>query len=149
MLPYFQKLVFSTTSWVLQKWSHNFHSNCQITFWTLTNGPTRFVKFDNRKKNRPNLFLQWNLCLFLLKSFCFQQTACSVLLDRNARISSTVFVKLPFRPLQIVVWGLSDSIIGEKIGQICFPTGKVAFFSEIFVFNNLLGPKDLIVLLPH
>ena len=31
----------------------------------------------------------------------------------------------------------------EKIGQNVFFTRKIAFSSKIFVFNNLLGPKEM------
>ena len=36
------------------------------------------------------------------------------------------------------------SIIREKIGQMFFYIGKIAFFPKIFVFNNLLGPKEMV-----
>ena len=49
-LPFFQKVVFSKTSKVLQKWSYNFHSNCQINFLTLEKCSQKFVALDKSRK---------------------------------------------------------------------------------------------------
>ena len=38
-------------------------------------------------------------------------------------------------------------MIRERIGQILFFTGKIAFFSKICVFNKLLGLKEMILYL--
>ena len=43
--------------------------------------------------------------------------------------------------LQKVFWHMSCWIIRENVGQKLFFTGKIAFFSKICVFNNLLGPE--------
>ena len=56
---YFQRFMFSTTSLVLQKWSYNFHSNCQNTLWTLKNCPVGFLTLDNTRKKRPESFVHW------------------------------------------------------------------------------------------
>ena len=45
----------------------------------------------------------------------------------------------------MVSWGFSHSIRRDKIGQTLFFIGEIAFFSKIFVFNNLLGPKEMIL----
>ena len=52
-----------------KKWSYNFHSYFQITFWTLKKRPMRFVTLDNRRKKRPKLFVHWKFWLFLFKIF--------------------------------------------------------------------------------
>ena len=52
----FQKIVFSTNSWVLKKCSYKFHSICQNFFWNLKNCPGRFVTLDNTKKIGQNVF---------------------------------------------------------------------------------------------
>ena len=43
-LPIFQKTLFSSTSQYLKKWSCNFHSVCQTSFWTLKNWAITLVK---------------------------------------------------------------------------------------------------------
>ena len=79
-------------------------------------------------------------CVFSTTSMCY----------RSDLTTSTVFVRIPFRHLHIVPWGVSHSITREEIGQNLFFTGKVAFFSsKICVFNNLLGPIELILFLPQ
>ena len=45
-LAFFQKLVFSITPWLLQKWYYTFHSNCQNICCTLTKCPLRFGTLD-------------------------------------------------------------------------------------------------------
>ena len=67
---------------------------------------------------------------------CFQQP---VRCYRNDFITSTVIVKTPFGPPGTVPRGLLHSIVGQKLGQHLFFTGKIAFFPKICVFNTLLG----------
>ena len=54
--PFFQSILFSTTSQVLDKWSYDFRSLCQNTIWTLINRALRFLTLDNARKNRPKSF---------------------------------------------------------------------------------------------
>ena len=118
---------------MLQKWCNNFHSNCRNTFWSLTNCPLSFVTFDYTKKS-PKTFLHWKDCLFLSKVCVFQQP---LRCYRSDLITSTVFVGLPFGPLQFVPWGLSHSIIRERKGQNNFLLERL-LFSKICVFQQLL-----------
>ena len=120
---------------MIQKWSNNFHSNCRNTFWTLTNCPLSFVTFDYTRKKRPELFFHWKDCLFLSKVCVFQQP---LRCYRSEQITSTVVVRIPFGPLQIFPWGLSDSIIREKQGQNNFFLERLPFFSKLYVFQQLL-----------
>ena len=89
-----------------------------------------------------NNYFHWKGCLFF-GNLCFQQhLRCS----RNDLITSTVIVRILFCPLQTVPWGVSHSILREKIGQNLFFTGKVAFFySKFCVLNNILGPEEVVV----
>ena len=88
-LPFFQNFVFSTTSYVLQNWPCNFHSNCQNTLWTLINYPLRFVTLENARKNSPKLFFTGKFAFFF-KILCFQQLhRC----NRINHVTSTVIVK--------------------------------------------------------
>ena len=50
-----------------KKCSYRFRSNCQNTFWTLTNCPLGFVTLDNTRTNRPLYFFHWKGCLFFQK----------------------------------------------------------------------------------
>ena len=99
------------------------------------NLPLSFVTLGNARKNGPMSFLHLAGCLFF-KSLCFQQP----ISHRNDLITSTVKVKLLFGPLQIVPWGLSQSITGEKRRPHFFFTEKIAFFQKLYVSINLLGP---------
>ena len=65
--PFFQSFVYSTTSYVLQKWSFNFHSKCYNTFWTQINCSVKFVTLDNRRKIGQSLFFTGKVAFFLLK----------------------------------------------------------------------------------
>ena len=60
---------------------------------------------------------------------------------RNDLVTSKKNVKDFCRPLQIVQWGSSHSIMRERIGQNLFSAGRLPYFSENCVYNNLLGPK--------
>ena len=71
---FFQKLVFSTTSWVLTTCSHNDRSFCQNTLWTRTNCPMRFVKLVNTRKKGPQFFPHWKNCL-LFQRIVFSTTS--------------------------------------------------------------------------
>ena len=71
---FFQRFMFSATSWVLKKWSFNFNFNCQVTLWTLISCFRTFVRFYNRRRKRRKSFLHWKGCLFLQK-FMFSATS--------------------------------------------------------------------------
>ena len=94
-LPFFKKFVFPSTSWVLKKWSYDFHSKCHFTLWNLISRSILFVMSDIARKKRPKSFLLWNYYLFLQK-FCFQQP---LRCYRNGLATSTVIVRIPFGPL--------------------------------------------------
>ena len=71
---FLQKFMFSTTSWVLKKWSFNFNINCHFTLWTLISCSLTFVVFYNTRRNRRKSFLHWKVCLFL-QTFMFSATS--------------------------------------------------------------------------
>ena len=118
---------------MLQKWSSNFHSNCQNTLWTLINCSVGFGTLDNARKHRSNFFLHWKVCLFF-KKLCLQQPLSCY---RNDLLTSTVIARIPCGPLKIIRWCVSHSIFWEKIGKNFFFTGKFAF-SKIFCFQQPL-----------
>ena len=64
---FLQKFIFSATSSFLKKWSYNFNSKCQNTFWPFTICPFRFITLDDARKNRQKSFLHWKICLFFQK----------------------------------------------------------------------------------
>ena len=66
-LPFFQKIVFSTTSQVLEKWSDQKPNISEKTLRTLTNCPLRFVTLNNTRKIEPKIFLHRRKCLFFQK----------------------------------------------------------------------------------
>ena len=101
------------------------------------NCPMRYDKLDIVKKCRPKAFIYWKFGLFF-KNFCFQQP---LRCYRNNLVTSKKFVRDFCGPLQIVAWGSSHSIMRERIGQNLFFAGRLPYFSENCVYNNLLGPK--------
>ena len=109
-----------------------FHKNRHITLWTLINCSLRFVILDTTRKNRPQCFFHWKVCLSFQK-VVFSTTP-KVL--KNALIGSTVNVRIPFGPLQIVLWCLSHSIIRENIGHNFFSLERLPFFFQKVVFST-------------
>ena len=105
------------------------------------NCPMRCDTLDIVKKCRPKSFIYWKFGLFF-KNFCFQQP---LRCYRNGLVTSAVKVKIPGGPLQIVPWGLSHSIMRKRLGEIHFFAGRLPYFSENCVYNNLLGPKEMIL----
>ena len=137
---FFQMFVFSTTSKVLQKNSRitqevskdlldsykAFHDNCHLGYYA---------------KNRPQLFFRGKMAFF--SQLCFQKP---LRCCRYVLIISTVNVRIPFEPLQIVLWGLSHPIIREQKAPNFFSRERLPFlFSEILVFNNLWGVTETIL----
>ena len=53
---FLQKLVFSTDSWLIKKWSYISHQNCQKTSCSLTKIYSMSVKVGNMRKKRPKSF---------------------------------------------------------------------------------------------
>ena len=64
---FFQKIVFSTTSYVLKNWSYEDQSNCHDTLRTLTKCRLKFVTLDSTRENRPKLFLHCKVTFFFQK----------------------------------------------------------------------------------
>ena len=60
---YFQKIVFSTKSYVLKYWYYNDHSKFHITLWILTKYWQEFVILDYTRENRPKFFLHCKDCI--------------------------------------------------------------------------------------
>ena len=137
---FFQKFMFSTTSQVLQKWSNNFESKCQDTFWNLINCLLRFVTLENTRKIGHKIFFTGYFAFFL--KFCVFNNL------SGPKKSCYKF----YSNCQKTFWTLIycsvkwvNSIIRGKMGHNIFFTGKIAFFSKICVFNNFLGPKKMLL----
>ena len=88
---------------------------------------------ENARKNMPKAFLQWKACLNFFKILCFQQP---LRCYKNDLVTSTVIVRSSCGLLWIIPWGLSHSIMQEKIGQKLFFTGKIAFFFQRLCFQQ-------------
>ena len=96
------------------------------------NLPLWSVTLDNaRKKKGQNIFFTGQVDFFF-KNLCFQQP----ISHRNDLITSTVKVKLRFGPLQVVPWGLSQSITGEKKKPTFFSSIERLPFFKKFVFPS-------------
>ena len=102
------------------------------TIWTTINCSSGFAHSIIRKKIRPKSFLHRNLA-FISGNLSFQQP---LRCYRTDLIASTVFASIPFYTLILVLWGLSNLLKREKIGQNIFFTGKFAFFFQNFVFST-------------
>ena len=107
-LLFVQKFVFSTTRWLLKKWSYNFHSNCQINFLTLQKSSQKFVTLDNTRIIRSKSSLHWNFYRFLSKILYFLQLFRSW---SNGLISCTKIVRRRCAPPQKAPWGFPYSIL--------------------------------------
>ena len=73
MLPiciFFQKLVFSTFSYVLQKRSYNLQYDCQITLWSQIKYFLRSVWPPNTRKKRTIFILVGKIANLLKSCFC-------------------------------------------------------------------------------
>ena len=99
-------------------------------FWTII-CPRVLSHSIMPEKNRPKSFLHWAGCIFF-KSLCFQQP----ISHRNDLITSTKKIKLLFGPLQIVPWGLSQSITGEKKKANFYSSRKRLPFFKKFVYPS-------------
>ena len=130
---FFWKIVFSTTAWVLQKWSCNFHSIYEITFWTLMNHLLRSTTLDESGENITKTFFHWNVCLFF-KSLCFQQL---LRCNRIIPITSKAIVKIDCGYSQTRPWGLSHSRMREKNWTKTFFLWKVCLFFKSLCFQQL------------
>ena len=70
----FKNFLFSTTSYVLQKWSRNFHSFCQNALLILIIRPMGLVTLDKLRKNMLEASLHWKGFLFFFQEFAFSTT---------------------------------------------------------------------------
>ena len=129
-LPFFQQ--------PLRSWNYGLITSrvlIKIPFGPLEVVSWRFPCSIIREKIGQNLFFTGKIAFFF-KNFCFQQPLGSC---RKGLITSTAIVLILFGPVLIFPWGLSHSIVREKIGQNLFFTVKIAFFSIFFCFQQFLS----------
>ena len=93
------------------------------------------------REKKAKTFFSLERLLFFSKLCVFQQL---LRCYRSDVITSTVIVGIPFEPLQIVPWGLSHSIIRERMGQNNFLLERLLFFQKFVFFNNFLGVTEVI-----
>ena len=127
--------MFSTTSYVLQKWFYNFLTSTvldKIHFGALQIVPWCLSHPINRGKMGQKLLSPWKQLFFemfvyinlvVLKNWTYYFHS----------ICRKTFWTLMGCSLRSVLLEFS-----RKIGQIFFSTGKIAFFSKTRVFNNFL-----------
>ena len=133
-IAFFSKICVFSNHLGLKKCSYGFYNKCQNSFWILTNCPWGLSHSILREKIGHNIFFIGNIAIFF-KSLCFQKPQRSL---KSSLISSRVTTRKSFGPLQIVPWGLSHSIIREKIGHKVFFTGNIAFFFKNLCFQQTL-----------
>ena len=88
-LPFFPKIVFSTTFFVLN--SYYFHTSCQNIFSDLITRFLRFLHSTIRKRTRQIHFFTEKVAFFQ-KNMCFKQPLRS---QRNDPIFWTIIAKIP------------------------------------------------------
>ena len=127
-----------------KKRSYDFDSKCQTSLWTLINGFLRFVRLDKARKDGVKNFCQgdnsyfWNVSFYrLLRS------------QRIYLIICTKFVKGILNPLLNLPCPLCCSKMREELGRNFFWTGKATIFSKVCVLNNLIGPRELVLIFPQ
>ena len=136
---FFKNCVFNNVLRPKKK-SYYYHSNCQNNFLALINRFLRFVTLDNLRKMGQTHLFTGKVTFF--QKFVFSATSQVLKIDL---ITSTLYAKISFWLLWIVLWGLSNSTIRKNMGQIQFFTEKVAAFRKICVLNNFLGSKEKIL----
>ena len=94
----------------------------------------RFLTLDYTRKKGPKQFLTGKIAFFS-KVWVFQQL---LRCYRSDLRTCTKIVGILFGPLQIVPWGLSHSIIREKMAKTFFSLERLLFFSKLCVFQQLL-----------
>ena len=107
-----------------------FHSNCQISLWTLKNCSLMFVTPDETRKVSPKSFLHRKDYIFLL----------SYQLPGNCQ--NTL--------LTLIICSLTFFMFDKtrKKRPKTFLHWKDCLYSKLCVFNNLLGPKEMLLYVP-
>ena len=118
------------------KRSHQLHSSCQNTLWTLINCCLRYIMCDNTRRNRPRLFHHWKNCLFLnffsnnllgpMKMLYMFQSTCQTSL------------------WALINWSLMLVTLDDTRKNDFLSSWKQLFF-EMFVSIDLLGPREMIL----
>ena len=130
--------LFSTTSQVLKKWSHRFHSSCRNTLWTPSNCCLRLVTLDKSRKNGPIAFFIVKIH-FLYSLFL----STSGVLKNWSYYSHSKCQKILWNPIECFLMLI---ILDKswKFVQFVFSSEKFAFFSKNCVCNNLVSVTDMI-----
>ena len=140
-----QSFLFST-NYVLKKWSYNFHSVCETTFWNFINRSLRFLTLDSARKNRRKTSLHWADCLFFSKVCVFNNLIGFTEISSNfhSKCQNTSWTpincQLRFVTLDKARKNRPKSFLHWKV---CL------FFSKLFVFNNFLDVTQIILQLPQ
>ena len=138
-LPFFRKIVLSTISQVLQKWSYLFHSSCQNTLWTLITLFPRFDILDNTRKLLPKILFTGKFAFFPGNLYFQQPVRCY----RNYLLTSTVIVRILFPPHKLSP-EVFCSIKLQKIRPISFLHWRACLFLlEILCFQQHLRSRRI------
>ena len=89
-LLFFRKFVFSTTSYVLRKWSYKFHSSCQKSWWTVTNWSLKFLTLDNTGNDWPKSLSLWKHLFFEIVCF-YRPLGSKKMIFKNAQKCQNTF----------------------------------------------------------
>ena len=139
---FFQKDLFSTTFWVLGKWSYNLH---QIRQKTLSSPTEKYSSsavlgsMSKRKMGQKIFSSEWWPLFW--KKFGSQFLGSR----KNGHIACTILVKILSLHLQVFSWRSSYSITRENSAKILFSLENFVIFSKVCVFNSFLGPKEKIL----
>ena len=128
---FFLETLFSTTSQVLKKWSHRFHSSCQNTLWTPLNCCLRLVTLDKTRKN--GLIVFFIVKIYFLNSL-FLST--SWVLKNWSYYSHSKSQKTLWNPIECSLM-LIILDIRRKCVQLVFSSEKFAFFFQKIVFSTI------------
>ena len=116
--------------------SYRFPTCYQVSLWTPLKYSLMFVTLDDTMKNGPKTLGVVKTALFW--KVCFYRPIRS---KRFVLIKRRKVFKLPCGPFLFLPCYFLCSIKRERIGQNFFFNGRVAYFSKLCVFNNLLGPQ--------
>ena len=143
---HFLKCLSLSTYWLPKKWPNYLHTICQKTLLTLIKCSLALFMFDNTGKVGQNLFFTENFAffsqIFVISTNSLVRKNWSYYFHNNCQ--NTLWT-LTNCSLTFVMF----DILGTNRPKCSLYWKVCLFFWKTSVFNNLIGPKELILSLPQ
>ena len=117
------------------------HNYCRNSLWTPIVYCLTYIIFDKRKKIGQIPIFTGKIA-FVFKYMVLPQPLRCYRIDL---MTSIVIVRILFGPLWIIFWGFFFWILRKKAKFFSSLERLLLFFSKVYVFNNLLGPDEMIL----